>query len=105
MEPINLEPRYSSAQLPGKCLNCLAEQKLDRCLRQLLIEEGESKELERRYAALLTFLKSPRSKKLRNEAEKYLSDGKDVRVVITSKGNRYQYELLVSEPDTKEALK
>jgi len=42
MEPINLEPRYSTPQLPGKCLKCLAEQQLDSCLGQLLVEQGEN---------------------------------------------------------------
>jgi hypothetical protein len=63
MEPIDLEPRYSTAQIPGKCLKCLAEQQLDSCLRQLLIEQGDSKRLQERYTSILSFLKSPESKK------------------------------------------
>ncbi|GAI73569.1 unnamed protein product, partial [marine sediment metagenome] len=59
MEPIDLEPRHSTTEIPGKCVKCLAEQQLGGCLRQLLGEEGESAELKERYVALLSFLKSP----------------------------------------------
>ena len=90
---INLEPRYSTAEVPGKCLKCLAEQQLDSCLRQLLMEKAESKELKERYAALLSFLRSPESKSLRDEAEKHLADGKEVKLVISGKG---KYEIKVS---------
>jgi hypothetical protein len=103
MEPINLDPRYTSAQLPGKCLKCLAEQQLDGCLRLLLVDQGEEKELQERYSALLSFLKSPRSKKLRDETEKYLAEGKDVSVKIFSQGRKMKYEINIGEVDTKES--
>lgn len=92
MEPIDLEPRYSTNEIPGKCLKCLTEQGLDGCLRLLLMEKGESGELKEMYAALLSFLKSPESKKLRDKAEKYLSEGKQVNLVISGEG---KYELKV----------
>lgn len=92
MEPINLEPKYSTAEIPGKCLKCLAEQQLDGCLRQLLAEGGESRELKERYATLLSFLKSPESKNLRDETEKYLAEGKNVKLVISGKG-RYEIKI------------
>ena len=97
MKPINLEPHYSTAQLPGKCLKCLAEQQLDGCLRQLLIEQGEDKELQERYSMLLSFLKSPRSKKLRNKTEEYLAQGQDVTVKIYSQSGKTKYEIQISE--------
>ena len=98
MEPINLEPKYSTSQIPGKCLKCLAEQQLDSCLRQLLVEQGESKQLQERYASILSFLKSPESKKLRDEAERYLAEGKDVKVKISSQGDEIKYWIEVTEP-------
>ena len=63
MEAIDLEPRHSTNEIPGKCLKYLTEQELDGCLRLLLVEKGESRELKGMYAALLSFLKSPESKK------------------------------------------
>ena len=93
MEPINLEPRYSTTEVPGKCIKCLAEQQLDSCLRQLLTEKTESKELQERYAALLSFLKSPKSKKLRNKTEKYLAEGKEVKVKIYSQAGKVKYNI------------
>lgn len=100
MDPINLEPRYSTSQLPGKCLKCLTEKQLDSCLRQLLVEQGGDKELQQRYALLLSFLKSPRSKKLRDETEKYLAEGKDVKVKIYSQDGKIKYELEVAGLNT-----
>ncbi len=95
MEPINLEPRYSTPQLPGKCLKCLAEQQLDSCLRQLLVEQGENKELQKTYSAPLSFLKSPESQKLRDETEKYLAEGKKVRVKVNFETDKPEYELKI----------
>lgn len=92
MKPINLEPKYSTAEIPGKCLKCMAEQQLDSCLRQLLVEQGENKELQKRYSALLSLLKSPESKNLRDETEKYLAEGKNVKLVISGKG-RYEIKI------------
>jgi len=100
-EPINLEPRYSTSQLPGKCVKCLAEQQLDGCLRQLLVEYGEDEELVKRYSALLSFLESPDSIKLRDEAEKYLAEGKDVQVKIFPQAGNLKFVLQVSEPNTE----
>ena len=101
MEPINLEPKYSTSQIPGKCLKCLAEQQLDSCLRQLLVEQGESKQLQEIYASILSFLKSPESKRLRDEAEKYLAEGKDVKVKISSQGDEIKYWIEVTEPQAQ----
>lgn len=95
MESIELDPRYSTSQIAGKCLVCQAEQQLGVCLRQLLMEEGDIKKLQRRYAVLLSFLKSPESKKLRDETEKYLADGKDVRVKIYYQNEGIKYEIEV----------
>ena len=77
MEPIHLEPRFSTREIPGKCIKCLAEKELNNCLMELLREEGENKEMEQRFETLVTFLKSPESIKLRDEAEKLLSEGTD----------------------------
>ena len=101
MEPIDLEPRYSTSQLPGKCLKCLAEQQLSGCLRQLLVEQEEDRELQRRYSALLTFLKSPKSKKLRDTTEKYLAEGKNVKVKIYSQAGKMKYEMQAGKPSTE----
>ena len=100
MKSIDLEPKYSTAEIPGKCLKCLAEQQLDSCLRQLLVEQGENKELQKRYSALLSLLKLPESKKLRDETEKYLAEGKNVKVKIYSQAGKMKYEIQVTEPNT-----
>ena len=96
MEPINLDPRYSTKEIPGKCIKCLAEQELNNCLVELLRGEGENKQLEQRFETLVTFLKSPESKRLRDEAERYLVEGKQVTVKIHFKAGKPKYELKVN---------
>jgi len=93
MEPINLNPSYSTKEIPGKCIKCLAEQELNNCLLALLREEGENKELEQRFEALASFLKSPESKALRDESERYLAEGKQVAVKINFEEGQPRYEL------------
>lgn len=96
MEPINLEPGFSTKEIPGKCIKCLAEQELNNCLMELLRGEGENKELERRFEALVAFLKSPESSRLRDEAEGYLAEGKRVNLKISFEQGQPKYEIEVT---------
>ena len=96
MEPISLEPRFSTMEVPGKCIKCLAEQELNNCLMELLKGEGENKEFEHRFEALASFLKSPESEKLRDESERYLAQGKGVRVRIYFEAGKPRYEIEVT---------
>jgi len=93
---IDLEPRYTTKDFPGKCIKCLAEQKLDTCLRELLRSEAEDPEQYRRYEALLAFLQSPEAEKLREESEKYLAEGKQVTVCIHFEDGKAKYELKIN---------
>lgn len=96
MGDIELTPHYSTKEIPGKCVKCLAEVEYDSCLRSLLRGE-ECKEIEQTYEALVSFLKSPESRKLRDESERYLAEGKQVTVRISSEDGKLQYELKVKE--------
>jgi hypothetical protein len=97
MESFELEPRYSTNQIPGKCIKCLGEQELNSCLMQLLREESTNEDIQHKYEALVTFLQSPESKQLREESERYLADGKKVSVVISTKKGKPVYELKIEE--------
>ena len=44
METYELEPRYSTNEIPGKCIKCLGEQELNNCLIQLLRDQGIDEE-------------------------------------------------------------
>ncbi|OGO05193.1 MAG: hypothetical protein A2Y91_00730 [Chloroflexi bacterium RBG_13_54_8] len=94
MDSFDLEPRYSSGELPGKCIKCMAEQELDSCLRELLRGE-DSEELQQRFEMLLTFLKSPESQRLRDEAERCLSEGRKVKLRLHFADGKPKYELKV----------
>lgn len=43
LDPVEIEPNYSSIELPGKCVKCLAEDEYGICMRHLL--EGAADEL------------------------------------------------------------
>ena len=95
MESFELEPRYSTSQIPGKCLKCLGEQELNNCLMELLRSEQDDEEIIQRFEMLVTFLQSPESKKLRDESEKLLSEGKQVvlKIKVDKLTNDLSYEL------------
>ena len=95
MESFELEPRYSTREIPGKCLKCLAEKELNNCLLLLLQGDGEDEEIKRRFEALVSFLQSPESKRLRDESEKYLAEGKQVRLRIDFESGELQYKLKI----------
>ena len=97
METIDLDPRYSTSDVPGRCVKCLAEQKLNNCLFELLRGEGDEKELVQRFETLVSFLKSSESQKLRAESERYLSEGKEVTVRIHFVDGKPRYDLKVKE--------
>ena len=95
MDSFDLEPRYSTREIPGKCLKCLAEHELNDCLKLLLRSEGVDEDVQQRFEALLSFLKSPDSKRLRDESERYLAEGKQVAVKIHLENGELKYELKV----------
>ena len=94
-ESFDLEPSYSTNEISGKCLKCLSEHELNNCLMQLLREEGINKKVQRKYEALVKFLQSPESERLRKESEKYLTEGKQVSVRISVHKGKPKYELII----------
>ena len=93
MEQINLEPRFSTNEIPGKCIKCLAEHELNVWFKELLRAEVMDQELKEKYETLISFLRSPESKSLRDESEKYLAEGKEVKVKIYSEKGKVKYEI------------
>jgi hypothetical protein len=93
MDPLELEPRYSTKEIPGRCIKCLADREVGSCLRLLLGEETDNKELQRRYEALVSFIRSPELGKVRDECEKYLAEGKEVSVVLHLGHRKLKYEI------------
>ena len=95
MAQYELERMYSTNEVPGKCIKCLSEQELNNCLMQMLREQDIDEETQRKYEALVTFLQSHESKRLRIESEKYLSEGKKVTIIIGSKNGKPEYRLKI----------
>lgn len=96
MESIDLEPGYSTSQIPGKCIKCLAEKELNNCLLELLGREESDDMTQQKFERLVAFLQSPASKKLRDESEKYLAEGKKVTLKLSLVGGKPVYKLEVS---------
>lgn len=90
-----LEPRYSTNEISGKCLKCLSEQELNSCIMQLLRDEGTHEDVQNKYQALIDFLESSEFQPLREQSEKYLAEGKQVSVKISMVNDKPQYELKV----------
>jgi hypothetical protein len=99
---LELEPSYSTTEIPGRCVKCLAEEQFRDCLRELLRGESANKELEETYEALVSFLMSPGLEKLRAETERYLAEGRDVKVVLHAGGREPSYEIRVGQRPEEE---
>ena len=93
MDSINLNPTYSTSEIPGKCIKCLAEKELNDCLRELLRGEGDDEKLKAKYEMVVSFLQSEESRKLRIESENYLAEGKKVTLKISGEPGKQKYEL------------
>jgi len=94
---LELEPAYSTREIPGRCVKCLAEAQYRDCLRELLKGPNEASELGETYEALVSLLKSPELEKLRDECERYLADGRDVKIVLHLGEGEPRYEIKVGQ--------
>ena len=95
MESFELEPGYSTREIPGKCLKCLAEHELNNCLMLLLKEKDEDEDVQQKFEALLSFLQSAESRQLRDESERLLAEGKHVTLNINFEDGKPEYKLIV----------
>ena len=92
---IDLEPVYSTNEIAGRCVRCLAEAKLNDCLIALLGEGRDDQLLRQKYEALVAFLRSPESQELLEESEKCLADGKKVKIKVNFADGKLQCELKI----------
>ena len=98
MDLYNLEPKYSTNEITGRCVKCLAEHEMNTCLMSLLRgdDQDSEEETKKKYEALMTFLRSPAARELIDESEKLLSEGKkvNVKLYITDDKPRYELEII-----------
>ena len=92
---IELKPAYSTREISGRCIRCLAEQEYGDCLRDLLRGDIHNEELRARYQALISLLTSEELEPLIAETERYLSDGKEVKVLLHLEAGEPTYEIRV----------
>jgi hypothetical protein len=93
---LELEPRYSTREIPGRCVKCLAEAQYRDCLMELL-RGGNEKELEETYEGLVSLLQSPELERLRDECERYLAEGRDVKLVLHLDQGEPRYEIKLGQ--------
>ena len=94
MSEIEFEPEFSTKDIPGKCIKCLAEREYGSCLRELL-KGKEEQELEEKYEALVSFLESPQLQKLCDETERYLAEGREVKVRMNFGDGEFKYNVVL----------
>ena len=98
MDSYKLEPKYSTNEITGRCVKCLAEHEMNTCLISLLRgdDQDSEEETKKKYEALMTFLRSPAARELIDESEKLLSEGKkvNVKLYITDDKPRYELEII-----------
>lgn len=96
MESYNIEPHYTTHEHTGRCVKCQAEHEMNNCLMALLgSDDDNTEEAEKKFQALLAFLKSPESQKLVNESERLMSEGRKVNIRLYVEGDEAKYELEV----------
>ena len=98
MDSYKLEPKYSTNEITGRCVKCLAEHEMNTCLMSLLRgdDQDSEEETKKKYEALMTFLRSPAARELIDESEKLLSEGKkvNVKLYVTDDKPRYELEII-----------
>ncbi len=107
METYELEPKYSTNEIAGKCLKCLGEHELNFCLMELLRSEDDDEldeDIKERYETIVGFLKSAEFESLRSESERLLSEGHQValRVERNIETGQTQYKLILKDSTEEE---
>jgi hypothetical protein len=77
----------------GRCIKCLAEEKLFSYMRESFRQEKDTAGLKHRYKVLSSFLESPELQKLCDETERYLAEGQDINVKITLENGKPKYKI------------
>ena len=77
------------------CIETVTKREYDETLRRLLAAPEGDQELEKRLELLSTFLLTVDFKKLRQESEKHLVEGRKVKFVFRLEGRTPKYDMAV----------
>jgi len=77
------------------CIETTAREEFWNSVNQYMEGRQEDKKLEARIELLKAFLESMDFKKLRSQSERYLVEGKRVKFVISWKGGKPSYDMVV----------
>ena len=89
MDGIELFPSLSH------CIETTAREEFWNTVNQYMEGGQEDKKLEERIELLKAFLESMDFKKLRNQSERYLVEGKQVKFIISWEEDKPSYEMVV----------
>jgi len=78
------------------CIETVTKREYDETLRCLLAAREGDQELEKRLELLSIFLETVDLKKLRQESEKYLVQGRKVKFVFRLEGQTPEYEMITT---------
>jgi hypothetical protein len=104
MDPIELEPKYSTNDITGRCLRCLAEQQLKDCILDMLSTDKDIGALQNKYEALVAFLQSPKAQSLIDETERLLSEGAQVKVRLSWENGDLNYSIILESESSKKEV-
>lgn len=79
----------------SECIETLAKREYQESIRSCLSSIENSKQLQERAELLRLFLESADFKKLRAQSEKWLSQGKEVKFMVSLKKGKLRTELVV----------
>jgi hypothetical protein len=79
------------------CIHAMTKKEYEDALSQLLSGEYGSKNLEEKFRLLNILLKEMDFKQLRQESERYLVEGKNVKFIFYLKKGIPKYEMQVKE--------
>ena len=89
MDGIELFPSFS------RCIETTAREEFWNSVNQYTEGGQKDKKLEERIELLKAFLESMDFKKLRNQSERYLVEGKQVKFIISWEEDKPSYEMVV----------
>lgn len=78
------------------CIETVAKREYRKAIAKLLVVPKENNELEQRIELLRTFLETMDFRKLRQESEKYLEEGRTVKFIFYLENGAPKYEMTVT---------
>ncbi|RPJ63474.1 MAG: hypothetical protein EHM12_02190 [Dehalococcoidia bacterium] len=87
------------------CIHTVAKKEYNDVLRRLLSVNSGRKKLEEKLELLIIILKDMDFQQLRQESEKYLVEGKNVKFIFHLENGSLEYEMSVTNSNSTQAIR